>query len=520
MAEAKQFTATTKRLWLPNLGFFAHFQDRHTMKIGHPTTRFQLSGAYPPVNLPVDWTENNSLSFPLDGNDHYGDCLYAAACHGDNTFTGNHGAESIFNLNTIIQDYLQLSGGDNGLNEGQIVGAWQNGLANTSDARILAALNLDPTDHAAMQAAIYFFGGVLFMLDVPETWYQSFTTGATWDAPATADKNNGHGVWWNGVNTQGYYKLQTWGTYGWITPAGVAVCDPSCFVVFSLRWFNAGVAPNGMTYDQLAALWVQFGGQPFPMGSAYQTRILETATTFVNESDGAWLLDHSSNLVFIKTNNTPNRHVEVHIASRASNYQTRILETATTFVNESDGVWLLDQSSNLVFIKTNNTPNGHVEVHIASRASNYQTRILETATTFVNESDGVWLLDNNSDLVFIKTNNTPNGHVEVHIASRASNYQTRILETATTFVNENDGVWLLDQSSNLVFIKTNNTPTGHVEVHIASRASNYQTRILETATTFVNESDGVWLLDNNSDLVFIKTNNTPNGHVEVHIARR
>ena len=95
----------------------------------------------------------------------------------------------------------------------------------------------------------------------------------------------------------------------------------------------------------------------------------------------------------------------------------------------------------LAFIKTNNTPNGHVEVHLVSGTSGYQTRILETATTFVNESDGVWQLLPNQDLVFIKTNNTPNGHVEVHIASRASGYQTRILETATTFANESDGVW-------------------------------------------------------------------------------
>jgi hypothetical protein len=97
----------------------------------------------------------------------------------------------------------------------------------------------------------------------------------------------------------------------------------------------------------------------------------------------------------------------------------------------------------LAFIKTNNTPSGHVEVHIASRASNYQTRTLETATTFVNETDGTWQLLSNDDLAFIKTNNTPSGDVEVHIASRASNYETRTVETATTFVNEADGTWQL-----------------------------------------------------------------------------
>lgn len=100
-------------------------------------------------------------------------------------------------------------------------------------------------------------------------------------------------------------------------------------------------------------------------------------------------------------------------------------------------------ANTLAFIKTANTPNGHVEVHLASGTSGYMTRILETATTFANESDGVWQLLPNQDLAFIKTSNTPNGHVEVHIASRASNYQTRTVETPTTFVNESDGTWSL-----------------------------------------------------------------------------
>ncbi|HLN24189.1 MAG TPA: hypothetical protein VK558_09425 [Patescibacteria group bacterium] len=46
--------------------------------------------------------------------------------------------------------------------------------------------------------------------------------------------------------------------------------------------------------------------------------------------------------------------------------------------------------ANLAFIKTSNTPNGHVEVHIATATSGYQQRSLETATTFANELDGVW----------------------------------------------------------------------------------------------------------------------------------
>jgi hypothetical protein len=52
----------------------------------------------------------------------------------------------------------------------------------------------------------------------------------------------------------------------------------------------------------------------------------------------------------------------------------------------------------------------------------FQTRVLEVPTTFVNENDGTWLMadwdrDGIPDLIFIKTSNTPNGHVEVHVAT-------------------------------------------------------------------------------------------------------
>ncbi len=270
------------------------------------------------------------------------------------------------------------------------------------------------------------------------------------------------------------------GTEAWLRQPTTVPKAPG---VGTLAFIKTANTPNGHVEVRLAS-----------GSSGYQTRILETATTFGDETDGVWQLLPNQDLVFIKTSNTPNGHVEVHIASRASNYQTRILEMATTFGNESDGVWQLLLNLDLAFIKTSNTPNGHVEIHVASRASNYQTRTLETATTFANESDGVWQLLPNLDLAFIKTGNTPNSHVEVHIASRASNYQTRILETATTFADESDGAWHLLPNLDLVFIKTSNTPNGHVEVHIASRASNYQTRTVELPTTFVNESDGTWSL--------------------------
>ena len=220
-------------------------------------------------------------------------------------------------------------------------------------------------------------------------------------------------------------------------------------------------------------------------------------------------------------------------------YQQRILETGTTFAPENDGTWLMadwdhDGVPDLVFIKTANTGTGTVEVHIASGTSNFQQRILEVGTTFAPEDDGTWLMadwdgDGILDLIFIKTADTDTGAIEVHIASGASNFQQRILEVGTAFTAPGpNGTWLLadfdgDGIPDLVFIETSGTNTGTVEVHVASGASHFQQHILDTGTTFAPEEDGAWTVARFQDwgfpdLVFIKTANTGTGTVEVHVA--
>ncbi len=255
-------TATCHRVYLPKLGHFAHFHDRHSMKRGHPKRSFKIPAGWPTPTLPIDYAK--ALTFPMYGNDRLGDCMYAAAAHGDNTFTGNNGTESTFDESTLEKDYEQLSGGDNGLDEGTLIQGWKAGIAGVSSASILDALDIDTTNSETMQAAIYLFGGVLFMLDVPDPWCDT-ADGDFWDVPATADQNNGHGTFINGVDAAGNYHLLTWGGYRKLTPAGLKACDPSGFVVFSLRWFNAqGYAPNGLHYTQLAAMWTAGGGKVLP----------------------------------------------------------------------------------------------------------------------------------------------------------------------------------------------------------------------------------------------------------------
>ena len=257
----------------PAIGRTIVLCDRQAMKrkvhlatLGLPCFPMIAAGL-PPPRLPIDWTKGGQLDFPVDGNDDKGDCEYAAACHGSNTFTGCVGQECYFDPGAIIAAYLRLSGGDNGLDTDTMMAEWKRGLCGT-ERRIFARMAVRPTDSLSMQSAIAYYGGVFLTLGIPDLWLQNIQPGMIWDdGPGVrADDNNGHAVWLNGVNSRGY-TLQTWGLAPpvTITPAGIAVCDPECDVVASLDWFNAqGVAPNGYTYEQLGAEWVSRGGQPWP----------------------------------------------------------------------------------------------------------------------------------------------------------------------------------------------------------------------------------------------------------------
>lgn len=223
---------------------------------------FRTPVGLPSIALPIDWTKDWTLLFPILGNNRYGCCMYDAGIHIDQAMTGSVGTEAVYDENVVIQAYLRLSGGDRGLSEGQIVSEWTKGLCGNSSASILDSLDIDVTDTELVKSAIYLFGGVQFIFTVPDAWINSFANGVVWDAPATPDPRNGHGVAWLGVNEQDRVRLATWGGYVWITAEGVKVCNPSGFVPFSLRWFdpNTGLAPNGLSYDQLVELWVQAGG--------------------------------------------------------------------------------------------------------------------------------------------------------------------------------------------------------------------------------------------------------------------
>lgn len=212
-------------------------------------------------------------------------------------------------------------------------------------------------------------------------------------------------------------------------------------------------------------------------------------------------------------------------------YQKRILATGTCFNPEENGVWTFadfngDGSPDLVYIKTRSTGTGKIEVHASRNESRFQEHNVATGTVFGIEDNGTWLMhdwtrDGKADLVYIKTRNTGTGKVEVHVADASSNYQKFVLQTGTCFGCEDNGVWTMSEKGDLVYIKTRNCGSNKIEYHVASKASNYQQFTQHAVTDFPIDNNGTYCLapkcdGDFADLYYIKTRNTGSNKVEIH----
>lgn len=164
----------------------------------------------------------------------------------------------------LIQQYLQVSGGDNGTDEDMLVGPdgiLMSGLTGDPSLTVVDHLDFDITDQKLTQYLIDNYYTVQLAWSVPDEFIQTFGTGKLYSAPGIPDPNNGHYTPLSDVDAKGNYGLWTWGTYCWVSQAFVNSVQPQAFVTLGARQFNAqGYDSKGRHVSQQAAIWVQLGG--------------------------------------------------------------------------------------------------------------------------------------------------------------------------------------------------------------------------------------------------------------------
>ncbi|KAK0710646.1 hypothetical protein B0H67DRAFT_472533, partial [Lasiosphaeris hirsuta] len=180
-------------------------------------------------------------------------------------------------------------------------------------------------------------------------------------------------------------------------------------------------------------------------------------------------------LYFVKTNNVGSGKIEVHRTTAASNYRDFDIHTASVFelTDADSGVWTVD-NDDLFLVKTRNTTSRLIELHQAPGTA-FSTFSLHAAVPIPQSEgeNGAWAVWN-GNLYFIRLRNTQGGNVELwHVHGTGLQEVTRYTTWFSTSDADN-GSWRIGAQGNLFFIKTRNTGSGQIEVHIASSESKYQ----------------------------------------------
>lgn len=155
------------------LGCLKPKEDNRTLRLAKYLAPAQL----PQAPAQVDY-DAKVASWPMMGNDQYGDCTIAAAAHMQQLWSTVNGSPVVPSDQDVVSQYMALTGGaDNGLALLDVMNAWrQNGLCGNKIGAY-AAVNL--ADHAEVAAAIWLFGAIITGVQLPLAWQGT----TQWQAP-------------------------------------------------------------------------------------------------------------------------------------------------------------------------------------------------------------------------------------------------------------------------------------------------------------------------------------------------
>ncbi|MEY9968071.1 hypothetical protein ABIA33_006151 [Streptacidiphilus sp. MAP12-16] len=201
----------------------------------------------------VDWA-TNVASWPMDGNDQYGDCTMAAAAHLLQSWNAQtKQTDSVPTEKEVVAEYLQLSGGkDTGLVEAQVLKAWQRG--GLWGNRVVAYAPVNVHDLTAIKQTISLFGGVYAGIQVPSNAQQQFQNGKPWTLDPGWQQQpieGGHAIPLLGYDADWLYAI-TWGAVQQVAWDWWSTYSDEAWAVMSQEYKEAGTV-NGIDVATLTA---------------------------------------------------------------------------------------------------------------------------------------------------------------------------------------------------------------------------------------------------------------------------
>lgn len=227
-----------------------------------------LAALGPAPAVSPDWVSpvmrQSAGGWQMDGNDNYGDCVFADCAHQEMLRTANVGKIWVPTVDQVLALYSQCTGfdpndpsTDNGADELTVIEYLTcNGWLGR---RLDGHANLDPTQAEQMKWAVCLFGASRLGVNLPQSAMDQFNKGKIWDYEGDNAPIGGHDVPLVKYDTQ-YFYVVTWGRLQAVTPGWMAASYPDgtpyveeAHAELALDWVNAkGTAPSKLDLKQLA----------------------------------------------------------------------------------------------------------------------------------------------------------------------------------------------------------------------------------------------------------------------------
>lgn len=240
-----------------------------TFKLGKHPPKFDkrtlLFGKYLTAQLPaapanIDYAKAVP-SWPMMGNDTYGDCTCAAAGHMIEEWTANTGTEQTLSDAQILAAYNHFAKGnpDAGATMLDVLKYWRK--TGIGADKIMAFAQLEPKNDTQARDAIYLFGNCYIGVALPDFAVpagQNFLD-IPWVVPpqgpvgnAAPNPQNGHCIPAVAYDSRNLYVV-TWGALKSMSWQFYDAYMDEAFAVLSGQWINQklGTAPPGFNLAQL-----------------------------------------------------------------------------------------------------------------------------------------------------------------------------------------------------------------------------------------------------------------------------
>jgi hypothetical protein len=239
------------------------------------TPRIDTTVPAPPAL--VDWL-SEVQSWPMYGNDRWGDCVWAMIGHAIEAYTTyGKGATVTLSDEAVLKGYSDVTGFDPGAgppdhnptDQGTVIQDALNYWKKTGVGghKILAFAQVDHTNPDEIKAALNVFGALLVGVAFPASAMDQFDNHQPWDVVRNdGGIEGGHAVQVGHAQTDGVeYESVTWAAIEGITSAWWSKYVEECWIAITDDWLTtAGTSPQGVDLYGLGEDLASLTGEPNP----------------------------------------------------------------------------------------------------------------------------------------------------------------------------------------------------------------------------------------------------------------